>query len=212
MSSIRDIRTDYTKGELSLDAMLDCPAEQLSLWIEEATSEGVGDPNAFCLSTLRDGGMPTGRIVLARGVDASGIVFYTNKQSSKGDEIEKSSKASATFFWQVMQRQARFSGIVKHLSDSESDAYFASRPRASQIGAWASDQSSTLSSRKELEEKYADFEAKFDGIDVPRPTHWGGYVIEIIDAEFWQGRASRLHDRVRYEKEGSGWKKVLLQP
>ena len=212
MSSIRDIRTDYTKGELSLGDLHDCPAKQLALWIEDATSEGFGDPNAFCLSTLRDGGMPTGRIVLARGVDASGIVFYTNKQSSKGDEIEKSSKASATFFWQVMQRQARYSGIVKHLSDSESDAYFASRPRASQIGAWASDQSSTLSSRKELEEKYADFEAKFDGIDVPRPTHWGGYVIEIIDAEFWQGRASRLHDRVRYEKEGSGWKKVLLQP
>ena len=212
MSSIRDIRIDYTKGVLSLGDLLDCPAEQLALWIEDATSEGVGDPNAFCLSTLKDGGMPTGRIVLARGVDASGIVFYTNKQSSKGDEIKKISKASATFFWQSMQRQARFSGVVKNLSESDSDAYFASRPRASQIGAWASDQSSTLSSRKELEEKYADFEAKFDGIEVPRPPHWGGYIIEIIDAEFWQGRASRLHDRVRYEKEGSGWKKVLLQP
>ena len=146
------------------------------------------------------------------GVDASGIVFYTNKQSSKGDEIEKSSKASATFFWRPMQRQARFSGVVKHLSDSDSDVYFASRPRASQIGAWASDQSSTLSSRKELEKKYADFEVKFDGIKVPRPPHWGGYIIEILDAEFWQGRASRLHDRVRYDKVGSGWKKVLLQP
>ena len=212
MSSIRNIRTDYTKGKLNLVDLLDCPAEQLALWIEDATIEGIGDPNAFCLSTLRDGGMPTGRIVLARGVDASGIVFYTNKQSSKGDEIEKSSKASATFFWRRMQRQARFSGIVKHLSESDSDAYFASRPKASQIGAWASDQSSTLSSRKELEEKYADLEAKFDGIEVPRPPHWGGYVIEIIDAEFWQGRASRLHDRVRYEKEGSGWRKVLLQP
>ncbi len=212
MSSIRDIRTDYTKGELSLDSMLDCPLEQLSLWIEEATNEGVGDPNAFCLSTLREGGMPTGRIVLARGVDASGIVFYTNKQSSKGDEIDMHSKASATFFWRTMQRQARFSGVVKHLSESDSDAYFASRPRASQIGAWASDQSSTLSSRKELEEKYAEFEAKFEGVEVPRPPHWGGYVIEIADAEFWQGRASRLHDRVRYDKEGSGWKKVLLQP
>jgi len=212
VSSIRDIRTDYTKGELSLDSMLDCPLEQLSLWIEEATNEGVGDPNAFCLSTLREGGMPTGRIVLARGVDASGIVFYTNKQSSKGDEIDMHSKASATFFWRTMQRQARFSGVVKHLSESDSDAYFASRPRASQIGAWASDQSSTLSSRKELEEKYAEFEAKFEGVEVPRPPHWGGYVIEIADAEFWQGRASRLHDRVRYDKEGSGWKKVLLQP
>ena len=192
--------------------MLDCPLEQLALWIEEATNEGVGDPNAFCLSTIREGGMPTGRIVLARGVDASGIVFYTNKQSSKGDEIEKSSKASATFFWQTKQRQARFSGVVKNLSDSESDAYFASRPRASKIGAWASDQSSTLSSRKELEEKYAEFEAKFEGVEVPRPPHWGGYVIEIADAEFWQGRASRLHDRVRYDKVGSGWEKVLLQP
>lgn len=212
MSSIRDIRTDYTKGELSLGDLLDCPAEQLALWIEEATSEGIGDPNAFCLSTLREGGMPTGRIVLARGVDESGIVFYTNKQSSKGDEIEKSSKVSATFFWRTMQRQARLSGVVKHLSESDSDAYFASRPKASQIGAWASDQSSTLSSRKELEEKYAAFEAKFDGIEVPRPPHWGGYVIEIADAEFWQGRASRLHDRVRYDKEGSCWKKVLLQP
>ena len=111
-----------------------------------------------------------------------------------------------------MQRQARFSGVVKHLSDSDSDVYFASRPRASQIGAWASDQSSTLSSRKELEEKYADFEVKFEGIKVSRPPHWGGYKIEIADAEFWQGRASRLHDRVRYDKEGSGWKKVLLQP
>lgn len=213
MSSLKDIRTDYTKGSMTPDDLTACPAEQLSKWINEADKAGLLDPNAFCLSTLNKVGFPTGRIVLARRIDSEGLVFYTNKNSAKGVEIEALAKAGVTFFWAHMQRQVRLSGEVSHLSDEESDRYFASRPRSSQIGAWASSQSESMASREELESNQAKFESKFkDQSVVSRPPHWGGYIISIEEVEFWQGRASRLHDRVKYIKSSEGWSKRLLQP
>ncbi len=213
MSSLKDIRTDYTKGELNPGEMASCPAEQLARWVDEAAAEGVGDPNAFCLSTMQLNGAPTGRIVLARRIDERGVVFYTNKLSSKGEELEVVAKAGATFFWSEMQRQVRLSGEVSHLSDREADEYFTSRPKGSRIGAWASEQSKAMSSREELEKRVAEYEEKFaGGDDVPRPPHWGGYLVSIDEIEFWQGRASRLHDRVKYVKEGGSWRVELLQP
>tara|TARA_B000000532_G_C18855599_1_gene401601 strand:+ start:396 stop:1037 length:642 start_codon:yes stop_codon:yes gene_type:complete len=213
VSSIRDIRTDYTKGTLSPGDLSDCPGDQLRLWIEEADKCGIVDANAFTLSTMSTAGYPSGRVVLAREVDANGVVFYTNKQSAKGGELSGLSKAGATFFWSALQRQVRLTGKVIEISDEESDRYFASRPRASQIGAHASDQSREISSREELELKLSNLEAQFDGVDkIPRPKHWGGFRISLEEVEFWQGRASRLHDRVKYIKVGEGWKKVILQP
>ena len=213
MSSLKDIRTDYTKGELNPDEMSSCPAEQLARWVDEAAAEGVGDPNAFCLSTIQLNGAPTGRIVLARRIDERGVVFYTNKLSSKGEELGVVAKAGATFFWSEMQRQVRLSGEVSHLSDREADEYFNSRPKGSRIGAWASEQSKAMSSREELEKRVTEYEEKFaGGDDVPRPPHWGGYLVSIDEIEFWQGRASRLHDRVKYVKEAGSWRVELLQP
>ena len=213
MSSIRDLRTDYTKGTLSPGDLNDCPGDQLRLWIEEADRCGIGDANAFTLSTMSKAGYPSGRVVLAREVDAIGVVFYTNKQSDKGEELSELSRAGATFFWSALQRQVRLTGKVVEISNEESDRYFASRPRASQIGAHASDQSREISSREELEIKLSYLEAQFDGVDqIPRPKHWGGFRISLEEVEFWQGRASRLHDRVKYIKVEEGWKKVILQP
>tara|TARA_Y100001954_G_scaffold237230_1_gene300247 strand:+ start:622 stop:1263 length:642 start_codon:yes stop_codon:yes gene_type:complete len=213
VSSLKDIRTDYTKGKLNPDEMSSCPAEQLARWVDEAAAEGVGDPNAFCLSTIQLNGAPTGRIVLARRIDERGVVFYTNKLSSKGEELGMVAKAGATFFWSEMQRQVRLSGEVSHLSDREADEYFNSRPKGSRIGAWASEQSKAMSSREELEKRVAEYEEKFaGGDDVPRPPHWGGYLVSIDEIEFWQGRASRLHDRVKYVKEAGSWRIELLQP
>ena len=213
MSSIRDIRTDYTKGQLHPSDLSDKPGEQLSKWIEEAANSGVKDANAFTLSTINKDGFPTGRIVLARRVDEAGVVFYTNKLSSKGKELEDLGKAGVTFFWNVLERQVRLSGNVMHLSEEESDMYFASRPRESQIGAWASAQSEEMESRMELEKKLKELKLKFVRKDkVDRPKHWGGYLISLEEVEFWQGRASRLHDRVKYVKHKGGWIKVILQP
>jgi pyridoxamine 5'-phosphate oxidase len=213
VDSIKNLRTDYTKGKLNIEEMSKSPSIQLSAWIAEAESNGVGDSNAFCLSTLNKEGFPTGRIVLARGVSDDGIVFYTNKSSSKGVELLKMEKAGATFFWSEMQRQVRVVGVVSHLSDEESDDYFASRPRASQIGAWVSQQSEQMESRQVLDSRLEEFTKKFEGSEsVPRPPHWGGYLLSLEEVEFWQGRASRLHDRVKYSKKNGSWETALLQP
>ena len=213
MSSLKNIRTDYTKGSMLAKDLAACPAVQLHAWIDEADREGVKDSNAFCLSTINDSGYPTGRIVLARQIDVDGVVFYTNKNSAKVIEIKALANAGVTFFWAEMQRQVRLSGNVSHISEDDNDRYFASRPRESQIGAWASSQSEGMSSREELEEKLSHFEDKFKELDnIPRPPHWGGYRVSIEEIEFWQGRASRLHDRVRFNKASEGWVKCLLQP
>lgn len=214
MKSIKNIRTDYTKGEMSLEAMDLCPVVQLNNWMKEAEDAGALDPNAFCLNTINLDGFPTGRILLARGLDDRGLEFYTNRTSRKGEEMKANAKVGATFFWAEMERQVRIVGNVVLVSDKESDDYFNTRPRGSQIGAWVSDQSRPMESRDVLNKALEEAVKRFEGVDVvPRPPHWGGYRVEIEEFEFWQGRASRLHDRIKYSKGGEGaWVRSLVQP
>lgn len=210
---LESIRTDYTKGELCIVDMLECPGAQLKAWVLESDKDGVKDSNSFSLSTVNSEGYPTGRIVLARDISSEGIVFYTNKKSDKASEIERLSRVGATFFWAKSERQVRVVGEVEHLDEDEAVRYFASRPRGSQIGAWVSQQSMTLLNREELTLELQKVTDRFKGVEcIPKPPHWGGYVIRLHKVEFWQGRASRLHDRVLYTMNSQSWSKSLLQP
>ena len=210
---LESIRTDYVKGELCVADMLECPGEQLKAWVLEAGKGGVTDSNSFCLSTVNSQGYPSGRIVLARDISSKGIVFYTNKNSDKAIEIGLLSRGGATFFWSKLERQVRVVGEVEHVPEDSATRYFASRPRDSQIGAWVSQQSKPIPNRADLMKELKMVTDRFEGIDViPKPPHWGGYILRLESVEFWQGRASRLHDRVLYTKEGQTWSKSTLQP
>jgi len=214
MKNIHNIRTDYVKGELSMQDLLDSPGKQLSKWMQEAITSDALDANAFCLSTVNSDGFPTGRIVLLKEIDNETIVFYTNKSSSKAADFVLNPKAGATFFWPELERQVCIYGDVSEVTDKENDEYFATRPRESQLGAWVSNQSQPLASREDLESSLEEIIEKYKGIEViDRPPHWGGYRIKFVKVEFWQGRASRLHDRIVYTicKDGL-WQKGLLQP
>ena len=214
MKKIHSIRTDYVNGEMRMQDLADSPAQQLSAWISEALKSNVPDANAFCLSTVTSDGFPKGRTVLVKAIDGESVVFYTNKNSHKGKDLRSNAKAGATFFWAEMQRQVCLTGVVTEVSEEENDLYFDTRPRDSQLSAWVSDQSSPIDSRDQLTKSYAEVKARFDGVEkLARPPHWGGYRIAFERVEFWQGRASRLHDRVVYTKSKSGaWKKGMLQP
>ena len=207
-------RTDYTKGALDVSALADGPWALLEQWVKEAVDAGISDPTAFTLNTLDAKGFPHGRIVLLRDTRDEQLVFYTNYSSEKGQDVERLGKAGATFFWPHAERQIRVRGTVARVSEAESDVYFASRPRGSQLGAWSSQQSTEAVNRKQLESQFEAESARFEGQDVPRPPHWGGYAITPEVIEFWQGRASRMHDRiVCRRKEGeSAWSTVRLQP
>lgn len=209
---ISDLRIQYeTRGLDAADLLAD-PVDQLNKWYAEAESAGVAEPNAMVLGTVDEHGHPDARVVLARGIDARGIVFYTNRESDKGVQLAVRARASAVFAWLELHRQVRVRGAVSWVDDAVSDAYFASRPRDSQIGAWASEQSRALADRAELEARVAEVGARFEGAEVPRPPHWGGYVISIETIEFWQGRPNRLHDRFRYARHGDGWQIRRLSP
>jgi len=208
-----ELRIDYEPEE-GLDPER-CPSDPTALlraWIEASLAAGDIEPHAMTLATVGRDGAPSARVVLLRGLDHRGLAFYTNRASRKGLELAGQAAAAATFYWPRFQRQARVEGAVSALSDSESDAYFASRPRPSQIGAWASEQSAVIASRAELEARVAAFERRFPGA-VPRPPHWGGYVLAPRRFEFWQGRPSRLHDRVLYlAEDGGGYTRSRLAP
>lgn len=209
---IADRRVQYETAGLDIEDLLANPVDQLVLWYQQAEEAGAAEPNAMVLSTLDDSGHPDARVVLARGIDSQGITFYTNRESSKGRQIATDSRAAATFAWLQLHRSVRVQGVVSLAPDDVSDAYFASRPRESQIGAWASPQSEPIGSRLDLTELVDEYRDKFDGVDVPRPPHWGGYVLSIDSIEFWQGRPSRLHDRFRYTLNGSVWRAERLAP
>ena len=209
---IADRRVQYETAGLDIEDLLANPVDQLVLWYQQAEEAGAAEPNAMVLSTIDDSGHPDARVVLARGIDSNGITFYTNRDSAKGRQLATDPRASATFAWLQLHRSVRVQGVVSVAPDAVSDAYFASRPRESQIGAWASPQSEPIGSRLDLTELVDEYRERFDGIDVPRPPHWGGYVLSIDSIEFWQGRPSRLHDRFRYTLNGNVWRAERLAP
>jgi len=211
--SIADIRTDYRRASLTEADVSTDPIEQFRRWFDEAVAAEVVEPNAMCLATATPDAYPSARIVLLKEVDARGFVFYTDYRSRKGRELADNPCASLCFFWAELERQVRINGAVQRVSRAESDVYFQSRPRGSRIGAWTSAQSSALASRDVLEQQLAEHEARFgeDG-HVPLPDHWGGYRIVPEEIEFWQGRSSRLHDRIQFRREAGAWVTRRLSP
>lgn len=213
---IAAIRTDYTRDELLETAVADDPILQFHKWFEEALSYPVIEPNAMSLSTVSPEGKPAARIVLLKGFDQEGFAFFTNYESRKGLHLLQSQHAALLFFWPELQRQIRIEGSVSKMDEVQSDEYFASRPKDSRIGAWASPQSRVIQGRQILEEKVKVLETKYQDQElVPRPSHWGGFVLSPSLIEFWQGRASRLHDRLVYTRdhvEGKQWSIERLAP
>jgi pyridoxamine 5'-phosphate oxidase len=199
------------KGITTLTAG-DDPIAFFGEWFEEAKESGLFLPESACLATASPDGVPSGRMVLLKAVDERGFVFYTNYESRKGEELAANPKASLVFYWGVLERQVRVEGTVEKVSTEESEAYFSTRPRGSQIGAWASDQSRPLESREALERRFEEHEARFRGEGVPLPPYWGGYRLRPDWIEFWQGRANRLHDRLAYGRSDTGWTVTRLSP
>ncbi|MCL4540546.1 MAG: pyridoxamine 5'-phosphate oxidase [Bacteroidetes bacterium] len=216
MSVLKDIaslRREYSGAQLSESEVDPDPLKQFEIWMGEALEANVQDPHAMVLSTISRAGKPSSRVVLLRDISSGCFVFYTNYESRKGEEIRENANAAVVFFWPELDRQIRAEGEITRTDKTESDRYFASRPRPSQIAAWASKQSSVLSGRDELERRFREVESEFKGRDVPRPENWGGYRIRLRAVEFWQGRPNRLHDRIRYTLDGSNrWVISRLAP
>jgi pyridoxamine 5'-phosphate oxidase len=211
--SIPDVRTEYGRSALSEAGAAGDPIEQFSRWFDEASAAGVREINAMSLATAAADGRPSTRIVLLKHFDAAGFVFYTNYDSRKGRELLANPRACALFFWIELERQVRIEGAVSRVSEQESDHYFSQRPLEARLGAWASPQSERIGSRAELEARMDAVRARFAGqAEPPRPPHWGGYRIAPLQMEFWQGRASRLHDRLLYVREAGGWCRSRLAP
>ena len=211
-SPIADIRKSYELAELTESEALQDPLKQFERWLAEAIAAKVPEPNAMTLATVGSNLRPSTRIVLIKGLDARGPVWFTNYQSRKGMEMAGNPYAALQFHWVEMERSVRIEGLVEKISDEESDAYFHSRPLGSRIGAWASPQSQVVASRAELEASEAEFDARF-GEHPPRPPHWGGYRLKADNWQFWQGRPSRLHDRLRYTlQDDASWLMERLAP
>lgn len=210
---LADIRSDYKKNKLDENHVSKNPLKQFEQWFDEAVASAVIEPTAMNLATVSKNNTPASRIVLLKGLENGGFEFYTNYQSNKGKELEENPQAALTFFWPELERQVRIQGVVEKVSKEQSEAYFKSRPKASQIGAWASPQSAVISDRKILEDREKQLAERFaDDEDLPKPEQWGGYVLKPISIEFWQGRPSRLHDRLIYTLEGDKWKINRLAP
>jgi pyridoxamine 5'-phosphate oxidase len=205
-------RQEYGRQKLVVDKMLDHPVDQFKRWFKEAESTGVNEPNTMTLATVDSLGQPTIRVVLLKEITSEGLIFYSNFQSRKGREIAQHPLAALNFYWQPMERQVRFDGTVTKIPDSKSDEYFATRPRGSQLSAWVSAQSDTIPSRQFLEEQLEVYQIRFRDQEIPRPPHWGGYLLTPAEVEFWQGGPNRLHDRIQYSANQHIWTRCRLAP
>lgn len=210
--TIADIRTEYRRQSLSEQDVAADPIAQFTRWFDEAVAAAVAEPNAMCLATATPDAYPSARMVLVKGVDARGFVFYTDFRSRKGRELADNPHASLCFFWAELERQVRINGAVQRVSRAESDAYFQSRPLPSRVGAWTSHQSMILADRSVLEQQLVANETRFADGQVPLPEHWGGFRVVPEELEFWQGRESRLHDRIQFRREAGAWVKRRLSP
>jgi pyridoxamine 5'-phosphate oxidase len=210
---IKNLRTEFESSLLDIKNVNKNPLVQFAHWMENALEAKVQEPNAMTLATVNGKGWPDARVVLLRRVDKDGFSFFTNYNSSKGKELAENKKACLNFYWVELARQVRIIGTVEKLSSKESDEYFQSRPRESRIGAWTSNQSEVIEGRELLDKKFHELEKKFSDKKIPRPPHWGGFLVKPVSIEFWQGRNNRLHDRILFEKGRSGkWKISRLSP
>ena len=211
--NLHDYRKSYEKGSLTEDTVLENPLEQFAAWFVDAEkTPTVEEPNAMTLSTVDTQGVPKARVVLLKEFTQEGFVFYTNYTSGKAQAIAQNNKVCISFFWPSLERQIIITGLAVKISEEKSIAYFNKRPRESQLGALVSDQSTSIDSREALEEKLLDLEKQYQTKPIVKPAHWGGYLIQPTSYEFWQGRSSRLHDRIKYTKINNSWNIGRLQP
>ena len=212
MDHVARLREENTRAGFRESDADPNPIEQFRGWFGEALAADLHEPNAMTLATATPDGRPSARVVLLKGFDERGFVFYTNYEGRKARELEVNPHCALVFYWGELERQVRVEGRVSRVPDEESDAYFAGRPQGSQLGAWASEQSRPVRDRGALEERLRELEGEYEGREVPRPPFWGGYRVEPETIEFWQGRENRLHDRLRYRRSTGGWKIERLQP
>ena len=212
-NNIADIRRDYSHKILSESAVDANAIRQFEKWWHEAVSSKIDEVNAMTLATASLDALPSARIVLLKEVNEKGFVFFTNYESYKAQQLAENPKACLVFFWKELERQVRITGLIEKISGKQSDEYFQSRPESSRIGAWASPQSRVIEDRQWLDEKFNELVNKMEGTSIARPLHWGGYIVKPVVIEFWQGRPSRLHDRIQYTlEENGGWKIERLAP
>jgi len=211
-SAIADLRKEYSSQRLMETEIEANPIDQFQKWWTEAINSQIEEVNAMTLATASSDGMPAARIMLLKGFDKNGFAFYSNYKSYKAMHLEENPKACLVFFWKELERQVRITGLVKKIPTNESDEYFLSRPIGSQVGAWASNQSQVIENREWLENRYLQLTEEFRQKELKRPAYWGGYVVTPVIVEFWQGRPSRLHDRIQYTLEGGNWKIERLSP
>lgn len=211
--SIADIRAEYTKHTLDISDVQTDPLKQFEQWFDEAQKADISEVNAMNLSTVNQEGMPSSRIMLLKDIENDGFVFFTNYQSDKGKDLETNPVAALLFFWKELERQVRIQGNISKIGKEDSEEYFQSRPRGSQIGAWTSPQSSVIESRQLLEDREKAIAEKYKGAEVlPKPEQWGGYILKPLKIEFWQGRPNRLHDRILYSLVDGTWQINRLAP